>query len=115
MLNEQGPDDAGAKPAAENVESAADSLLLSQVYEELRKLAVVRLAHEQPGQTLQPTALFTKHGSGSMQGMSTRAIETRVAESGTFFCGCRGIHASHSGGSCSPKTRTESWGRLEEG
>lgn len=57
MLNEQGPDDAGAKPAAENAESAADSLLLSQVYEELRKLAVVRLAQEQPGQTLQPTAL----------------------------------------------------------
>jgi RNA polymerase sigma factor (TIGR02999 family) len=31
--------------------------LLPLVYEELRKLAVVRIANEQPGQTLQPTAL----------------------------------------------------------
>ena len=31
--------------------------LLPLVYEELRKLAVVRMAHERPGQTLQPTAL----------------------------------------------------------
>lgn len=35
---------------------AADQLLPS-VYDELRKLAAVRLAHEKPGQTLQPTAL----------------------------------------------------------
>jgi RNA polymerase sigma factor (TIGR02999 family) len=31
--------------------------LLPVVYDELRKLAAVRLAHEKPGQTLQPTAL----------------------------------------------------------
>ena len=31
--------------------------LLPLVYEELRKLAAARLAHEKPGQTLQPTAL----------------------------------------------------------
>src|SRR5262245_57483264 len=31
--------------------------LLPLVYQELRKLAVVRLANEKPGQTLQPTAL----------------------------------------------------------
>jgi RNA polymerase sigma factor (TIGR02999 family) len=31
--------------------------LLPLVYEELRKLAVVRMANEKPGQTLQPTAL----------------------------------------------------------
>jgi RNA polymerase sigma factor (TIGR02999 family) len=31
--------------------------LLPLVYEELRKLATVRMAHEAPGQTLQPTAL----------------------------------------------------------
>jgi hypothetical protein len=36
--------------------SAADKLLLL-VYEELRKLAAHRMAQEQPGQTLQPTAL----------------------------------------------------------
>src|SRR6266699_217989 len=35
---------------------AADELL-PLVYEELRKLAVVRMANEKPGQTLQPTAL----------------------------------------------------------
>jgi RNA polymerase sigma factor (TIGR02999 family) len=35
--------------------AAAD--LLPLVYDELRKLAAVRLAGEQPGQTLQPTAL----------------------------------------------------------
>ena len=36
--------------------SAAEQLL-PLVYEELRKLAAVRLATEKPGQTLQPTAL----------------------------------------------------------
>ena len=36
--------------------SAADQLLIV-VYEELRKLAAARLAHEKPGQTLQATAL----------------------------------------------------------
>src|SRR5215510_12263143 len=41
--------DAGEPKAAEH--------LLALVYEELRKLAVVRMANEKPGQTLQPTAL----------------------------------------------------------
>jgi len=36
--------------------SAADQLL-PLVYDELRRLAAERLAHEKPGQTLQPTAL----------------------------------------------------------
>jgi hypothetical protein len=36
--------------------SAADQLL-PLVYNELRKLAAKRLAHEKPGQTLQATAL----------------------------------------------------------
>src|SRR5262249_58717835 len=36
-------------------QAAAD--LLPVVYDELRKLAAVRLAAEKPGQTLQPTAL----------------------------------------------------------
>src|SRR3954471_21497324 len=35
----------------------AASELLPLVYEELRKLAAARMAQEQPGQTLQPTAL----------------------------------------------------------
>ena len=35
----------------------AASRLLPLVYDELRELAVQRMAQEQPGQTLQPTAL----------------------------------------------------------
>jgi RNA polymerase sigma factor (TIGR02999 family) len=35
----------------------ATQTLLSLVYDELRKLAAAKLAHEKPGQTLQPTAL----------------------------------------------------------
>jgi hypothetical protein len=35
----------------------AASQLLPMVYDELRKLAAQKLAHERPGQTLQPTAL----------------------------------------------------------
>src|SRR5438477_2107682 len=36
---------------------AAAEQLLPLVYDELRKLAAARLAHEQPGQTMQATAL----------------------------------------------------------
>lgn len=50
---------------------AADQLL-PLVYEELRKLAIVRMANEKPGQTLQPTALVHEAwlkiaGDGSQQ------------------------------------------------
>jgi RNA polymerase sigma factor (TIGR02999 family) len=38
-------------------EEGASDKLLPLVYEELRRLAGARLAHEMPGQTLQPTAL----------------------------------------------------------
>ena len=38
-------------------EPKAAEELIPLVYEELRKLAVVRMANEKPGQTLQPTAL----------------------------------------------------------
>jgi RNA polymerase sigma factor (TIGR02999 family) len=38
-------------------EAKAAEELLPLVYEELRKLAVHKMAHEAPGQTLQPTAL----------------------------------------------------------
>ncbi len=41
---------------AEGDGQAAEELL-PLVYQELRKLAAVKMAHEQPGQTLQPTAL----------------------------------------------------------
>ncbi len=41
----------------ETGDPAAAAQLLPLVYDELRKLAAARLAHEQPGQTLQATAL----------------------------------------------------------
>lgn len=41
----------------EQGDPSAAERLLPLVYDELRKLAAVRLAHEQPGQTLQATAL----------------------------------------------------------
>ena len=41
----------------ESGDPAAAEQLLPLVYEELRKLAAAKLAHEQPGQTLQATAL----------------------------------------------------------
>jgi RNA polymerase sigma factor (TIGR02999 family) len=43
--------------AIEGGDPRAAAQLLPLVYEELRKLAAQRLAQEQPGQTLQPTAL----------------------------------------------------------
>ena len=38
-------------------DSAAKDELLPLIYDELRKLAAAKMAREQPGQTLQPTAL----------------------------------------------------------
>src|SRR5882757_344864 len=43
--------------AIESGDALAAERLLPLVYEELRRLAAAQLAHEQPGQTLQPTAL----------------------------------------------------------
>lgn len=43
--------------AAAAGDPSAAAELLPLVYDELRKLAAARLAHEKPGQTLQPTAL----------------------------------------------------------
>src|SRR5438270_7436039 len=43
--------------AIEQGDPQAASRLLPLVYEELRRLAAQKLAHEAPGQTLQPTAL----------------------------------------------------------
>ena len=42
---------------AEQGDPHAAAELLSLVYEELRRLAAAKMAHEAPGQTLQPTAL----------------------------------------------------------
>jgi len=43
--------------AIEQGDPSAAEQLLPLVYEELRKLATARMAQEQPGQTLQATAL----------------------------------------------------------
>ena len=43
--------------AIERGDPQAAEQLLPLVYDELRRLAVVKLAHEKPGQTLQATAL----------------------------------------------------------
>jgi RNA polymerase sigma factor (TIGR02999 family) len=55
---------------------AADRLL-PLVYDELRKLAASKMAHESPGQTLQPTALvheaWLRLGGGDGQAWSNRA------------------------------------------
>jgi len=55
----------------------ASAELLPLVYEELRKLAAARMASEQPGQTLQPTALVHEAwlrlaGSGKGQAWENR-------------------------------------------
>jgi RNA polymerase sigma factor (TIGR02999 family) len=47
-------------PAVERGEPDAREELLPLVYDELRRLAAYRLAHEQPGQTLQATALVNE-------------------------------------------------------
>jgi RNA polymerase sigma factor (TIGR02999 family) len=47
----------GILNAIEQGDPRAAEQLLPLVYEELRKLAAQKLAHEKPGQTLQPTAL----------------------------------------------------------
>jgi hypothetical protein len=43
--------------AIEHGDPSAAAELLPLVYDELRKLAAQKLAHEKPGHTLQPTAL----------------------------------------------------------
>src|SRR5262249_40058121 len=47
----------GILSAIEQGDASAAEQLLPLVYDELRRLAAQRLAHEQPGQTLQATAL----------------------------------------------------------
>ena len=43
--------------AAAQGDGVAAKELLPLVYDELRRMAAARMAHESPGQTLQPTAL----------------------------------------------------------
>jgi len=58
-------------------DSQAAERLLPLVYEELRKLAASKMAHEPPGQTLQPTALvheaWLRLGGGDARAWNGRA------------------------------------------
>jgi len=65
----------------ESGDPAAADQLLPLVYDELRKLAAVRLAHEKPGQTLQATALVHDAYLRLVSGPEAQRWETR----GHFF------------------------------
>lgn len=60
--------------------SAADQLL-PLVYQELRKLAAAKLAHEKPGQTLQATALVHEAYIRLVNGNQVQSWDSR----GHFF------------------------------
>ena len=69
----------------EKGEAAAANELLPLVYEELRKLAAMKMAREQPGQTLQPTALVHEAylrllGQDQQQWQNSRHFFSAAAE-----------------------------------
>ncbi len=68
--------------------------LLSLVYDELRKLAALRLAQEKPGQTLQATALVHE---AYIRLVDVPKAAT-VGQPGSFLCRRRGGHAEDSRG-----------------
>jgi RNA polymerase sigma factor (TIGR02999 family) len=63
--------------AIESGDPKAAEELLPLVYDELRQIAAARMAHEQPGQTLQPTALvheaWLRLGRGDAPAFQNRA------------------------------------------
>src|SRR5215475_666178 len=67
--------------ALEQGEPHAAEQLLPLVYEELRQLAAQKLAHEPPGQTLQPTALVHE----AYLRLLGDGIESRWDNRGHFF------------------------------
>ena len=71
------PDATQLLSAIDTGDPRAAGELLPLVYEELRKLAVVRMVDEKPGQTLQPTALvheaWLKISGGGHQHFTNRA------------------------------------------
>jgi hypothetical protein len=70
---------------AQGGDPKAANELLPLVYEELRKLAVHRMACGAPGQTLQPTALVHEAWLRLVG-----SAEQEVEQSGAFFRGRRG-------------------------
>ena len=63
--------------AIEQGDPRAAEELLPLVYDELRRLASRKLAHESPGQTLQPTALVHEAYLRLLGGESSQAWESR--------------------------------------
>jgi RNA polymerase sigma-70 factor (ECF subfamily) len=60
MMPSQGPDITGLLKRIRSGDSAAENELLSQLYDELRRVAAQYLRRERPGHTLQPTALVNE-------------------------------------------------------
>jgi RNA polymerase sigma factor (TIGR02999 family) len=75
------PDVTGILSKIESGDPSAADQLLPLVYEELRKLAAARLAHEKPGQTLQATALVHEAYVRLVGGKSIQSWDSR----GHFF------------------------------
>lgn len=71
--------------AIENGDPHAASQLLPLVYEELRGLAAQKLAHETPGQTLQPTALVHEAYLRLVRPEAKRADKVHWDDRGHFF------------------------------
>src|SRR5215469_14517396 len=72
--------------AAADGDPSAASQILPLVYDELRKLAAQKLAHETPGQTLQPTALVHEAYLRLVEGpRGERADEPSWDNRGHFF------------------------------
>jgi RNA polymerase sigma factor (TIGR02999 family) len=73
--------------AAARGDRRAAAELLPLVYDELRRLAAARLAHEQPGHTLDATALVHEAYLRLVQGATPPAAEAgaRFANQGHFF------------------------------
>jgi|SRR5579872_1636131 len=73
----------------ESGDPSAAAELLPLVYDELRKLAAARLAHEKPGQTLQPTALvheaYLRLGGGSQGSTGNAQVPDPWRSRGHFF------------------------------
>ena len=65
----------------EDGDGAAAEELLPLIYDELRRLAAQRLSHENPGQTLEPTALVHEAYLRLVQGDGDRKWDSR----GHFF------------------------------
>ena len=72
--------------AIEQGDPHAAEELLPLVYEELRKLAAAKLAHEKPGQTLQATALVHE--------AYIRLVDQSARRTGTE-AGARGLGINH--------------------